>query len=274
MIEILKKNIDSDFKLNGEISLAQKWFKEFQVKDKVLLVRALLCFGDVSTYMNGDKYNLFKFESIRESEVFQEFEQYLNVKSPKNLSDIIKEFENRESIQKDWSYFFIKYPSVIEYCKEGNFIWYGEGAIIYLLESEKNTINKSKEIYTKLLQDYFQNEYNVATYCNNEGLLFGIDFIDDNYVISKPNKNNAFQLHIWNKDGITIDHCLIVYVNGNTKAVKFLDDFKWVKHREGYFERFGNSKLITLGDNYEANFSNLIEAIIKLLKNGLRIKLN
>jgi len=273
MIEVFCNNLNSDFKLNGEISIAQKWFKEFQVKDKVLLIRTLLCFGDVSKHINGDKFNLFDFDYIRGHETFQKFEQYVTEKSPKNLSDIIKIFLNSITLKKDWRYFFIKYPAVIDYCKEGNFIWYDEGATIYLLESEKNTIYKAKEVYTKILQDYLRDENKVETYCDNEGLLFGIDFIDEKYVITKPNKNNDFQLHVWNTDGITIDHCLKVYVNGNTKAVKLLEDFKWERNSEGYLERFGNSKLVTLGDNYEENLLNATDAIIKLLKNGLRIKL-
>ena len=273
MIDVFSANLNSNFKLNGEISLAQKWFKEFQIKDKVLLLRALLCFGDVSRHVNGDKFYLFDFDFIRGHETFQKFEQYVNEKSPKNLSDIIKAFVNRESIQKDWRYFFIKFPSVIEYCTEGNFLWYEDNSVIYLLESEKNTTYKAKEVYSKILQDYLRDEYLLETYCNNESLLFGIDFIDGEYIINKPNKDNDFQLHVWNNGGISIDHCLKVYVNGNTKAVKFLENFKWKKNTEGDFERFGNSKLTTLVDNYEVNFLNATEAIIKLLKNGLRIKL-
>lgn len=273
MIGLFSANLNSNFKLNNEISLAQKWFKEFQIKDKFLLVRTLLCFGDFSKHINGDKYNLFDFDFIREHEVFQKFENYVYEKSPKNLLEIIKAFINRVSIQKDWRYFFIKYPTVIDYCMEGNFAWYDEGSIIYLLKSEKNTINKAKEVYTKIIQDYLQNECKVEVYCNNEGLFIGIDFIEEKYVVTKPNRNNDFQLHIWNQDGITIDHCLKVYVNRNTKAVKFLEEFKWKKRIDGHFERFGSSKLITLGDNYEENLSNATEEIIKLLKNGFRIKL-
>jgi hypothetical protein len=273
MIDLFSKNLNSDFKQNIEISVARKWFKEFQLKDKVLLVRALLCFGDVSKHINGEKFNLFDFNFIQEHETFQKFEHYVNEKSPKSLTDIINVFSNSVSLKKDWRYFFIKYPDVIQYCKEGNYVWNDEGAIIYLLESEKNTTYKAKELYTKILQDYFQHDTKVETYCDKEGLIIGIDFIEDKYVVTNSNKNNDFQLHISNRDGTAIDHCLNVYLNGNTKAVKFLDEFKWEKNSEGYFERFGNSKLITLGDNYEENLSNSIEAIIKLLKNGFNIKL-
>ncbi len=274
MIDLFSTNLNSDFKLNGEISLAQKWFKEFQIKDKVLLLRALLCFGDISKHINGDKFNLLDFDFIRGHETFQKFEQYVNEKSPKNLSEIIKAFVNRESIQKDWRYFFIKYPSVIEYCKEGNFVWYDEGGIIYLLESEKNTTYKAKEIYTKIFQDYFQDNFHLKTYCNNEFMFMRIDFGENGYFLTENRDDLKLELHIWNNNGISIDHSLIVLANGNTKAVKLLEDYKWKKNDEGNYERFGNSKLINLGDNYEENISNSLEAIIKLLKNGLGIKVS
>ena len=56
---------------------------------------------------------MLDFDFIKGHETFQKFEQYVNEKSPKNLTEIIRVFVNRESIKKDWRYFFIKYPSVI-----------------------------------------------------------------------------------------------------------------------------------------------------------------
>jgi len=273
MVDVFSANLNSDFKLNGEISLAQKWFKEYQIKDKILLLRALLCFGDVSRHVNGDKFYLFDFDFIRGHETFQKCEQYVNEKSPKNLPDIIKAFLNRESIQKDWRYFFIKYPSVIQYCTEGNFLWYEESSVIYLLEAEKNTLYKAKELYTKVFQDYFRDNFNIQTYCNNECFFLRIDFDNDEYFLTENYDDTKLNLCVWNNGENVIEHCLEINVNGNTKAVKFLEELKWEKNADGHFERFGNAKLITLGDNYEENLLNATEAIIKLLKNGLRIKL-
>ena len=94
MIELLQSNIDSDFKPNQEVSLAVKWFREFKEKDKILLVRALLCFGDCVKYISGNKYNLFDFEYMRNHEAFQKFEEYVALKSPRSLLDIVNKHIN------------------------------------------------------------------------------------------------------------------------------------------------------------------------------------
>lgn len=273
MIELFSANLNSDFKLNGEITVAQKWFNEYQIKDKILLLRALLCFGDVSKHINGDKYNLFDFDFIREQEVFEKFEQFIIEKSPNNLYEIIRVFSKSERLKKDWRYLFVKFPDVIKYCKEGNYLWLEGGAVIYLLESEKNSLHKAKEIYSKIIQDYFLVNFNLKTFCNNETLFFRINFENEEYIFTDNEDETKFELHIWNNKGVTMDYCLNIFVNGNTKAAKLLEEYKWNKNTDGYFVRLGNSKLVTLGNNYDENILNTIDAIVKLLKNGLKIKL-
>ncbi len=273
MIDLLGENLNSDFKLNGEISLAKKWFKEFQIKDRVLLVRALMCFGDFAKPINGDKYNLFDFDFIREHEKFQKFEQYVVEKSPKNLSEIINKHLTYESLKTEDRYLFIKYSVAIEYCKDGNFLWLHDGSLIYLLEYGKRTIYQAKELYTYLIQNHFLRVFSIKLYSDYDCLYINIAYSNGEYFITDTNTNTALEVCIWNNDGLTIDHCLKTFVNGNSNAVKLLEEYRWDKNNDGSFERFGNSKLINLGNNYEENLSNSIEAVVKLLKNGLRIKL-
>ena len=205
--------------------------------------------------------------------VFRKFEEYISEKEPKNLNDIIKDFSNRAAIKKDWRYFFIKFPSVIEYCKEGNFLWEEDGGLIYLLESEKNTLYKAKEIYTQVFQEYFEDNYKLPTFSTNEYLYLRIDFNDNEYYVTEDYNATKFELQIWSNGENALEHCLAIFINGNSKAAKLLEELKWQKNNEGTFERFGNPKLTTLGKDYEENLSNSVEAIIKLLKNGLGIKL-
>ena len=67
-----------------------------------------------------------------------------------------------------------------------------------------------------------------------------------------------------------LHHQIEPLANGNTKAVKLLEDFKWEKH-DGNYYRFGNSKLLKLSNNFEENILNAVEGIKKLFKNGLNI---
>jgi hypothetical protein len=133
MVNLLKGSLSSYFQLNAEISLAARWFKEYLIKDPALLVRALLCFGDFTKYVNRNKYNLFDFDYIRQHAVFQKFETYVNEKAPKNLQEIIDWHWAYEPQKDDYTYLFIKYPVVVSYCKIGNFQWFdeSEGNLIY-----------------------------------------------------------------------------------------------------------------------------------------------
>ncbi|MBK7573358.1 MAG: DUF262 domain-containing protein [Bacteroidetes bacterium] len=109
MIDLLIENLPSDYQPKSDISLAQKWFKEYQVKNKSLLVRALLCFGDCTKYSSGNKYNLFDFEYIRNHDSFRKFEEYIEQKSPRSLIDIINKHITFQNLKKRYEYLLIKY---------------------------------------------------------------------------------------------------------------------------------------------------------------------
>ena len=268
MINLLMENTNSDYKFQNEVSVARKWFKEFQVKDKNLLVRALLCFDDCAKHISGSKYNLFDFEYIRNHNAFKLFEEYVEQNSPKNLSEIIDKQLANEKLKTDSMYLFIKYPEVIEYCKEGNFQWIEEldGVLIHLLESDKRTTNKAREAITFILYNILKEKINL--YIDYEGLWINIEYVDGSYLVTK--NRSDLQIQIWNDEGKVLHHQIEPLANGNTKAVKLLEDFKWEKH-DGNYYRFGNSKLLKLSNNFEENILNAVEGIKKLFKNGLNI---
>lgn len=270
MIELLKSNLNS----NLETSVAQRWYNQYQEHNKALLIRALLCFGDCSKHISGNKYNLFDFDYIREQEMFKKYEEYIAEKNPKNLNDIIKDFANKAFLKKDWRYFFIKYPSVLEYSEYGYYKWFDDEKLIYVLKSERNTLHKATDIYYKVLQEYFNDNFNIKSFCNNECFFIRIDFIDDEYFITERYDDAKLNFILWN-EGSSIHYHLGKHksVNGNSKVIKLLDEYKWIKNNDGNYERFGKSKLVTLGDNYEENLQNIIDEITKLFKNGLGIKL-
>jgi len=274
MIELFSENLSSDFKKHNEISLAHKWFKEYQIKDKVLLVRALLCFGDISKHINGPKYNLLAFDHILNHDSFKLFEEYIEQRSPKNLLEVINKHISYQSIKNDWRYLFIKYPQLINYCAEGNIHWYEEhnGQLIYLLETDRLTKNKSVEVYTYVLSLYLKNKFGFEFYVDYDRLYLNIILQDDQYVVIENNRDAEIQIEIWNNIGTSINYQLVSYANGNSKTIKYLNDYKWKKNDAGNFERFGNQKLINLGPNFEENIFNLTVEMDKLLKNGLGIK--
>jgi hypothetical protein len=275
MMDLLKQNLNSDFSFSSEVSTAQRWFKEYQSRDRNLLVRALLCFGDCLPHTGGDRFNLFDLDYMRNDEAFTKFELYIDANNPKGLSEIIKKHLSLVSIKKDYRYLFIKYPELLEYCKEGNFIWENEGATITLLEYSKRTEYKAKEALTYILAKHFLKDTGFEPFADYTSLYLNIQFDRGCYALIR---NSAFngadvQLEIWNNEGRSINARVVPYANGNSSAIKTLQEYKWTKNEEGSFERFGNPKLVNLGDDYEMNISNMIEAVYRLLKNGFGINL-
>ncbi len=113
---------------------------------------------------------------------------------------------------------------------------------------------------------------NKKLYTDYESLCINIGYDDHDYFITDY-KNAELQLQIRNEDGNAIFYFIQPLVNGNSKSVKLLEELKWEKTEEGSFIRRGNQKLVILDGDYEENIQNTVEGIIKLLKNGLQIKI-
>lgn len=273
MIQLLIENMNSGFSISEEVSLAKKWFKEYQINNKVLLARALLCFEDYPLNTSGDKFNLFNFDHKGFFTAFEKLEKYVNKYSPDNLEKIVSKYVQSDKLETDYRYLFIKYPEIIDYCKEGNFIWKEDGKLIYLLESEKSTKNKSKELYTFLIEKYFYNEYRLNLYTDYEAVYIKIGYLDESYFITEEGDETSFELLIWNEQGKGLYHSLHSYENGNNKSVKLLSEYRWEKNIEGKFERLGKPMVLKLGNNFNENYTNSINVLLGLLKNGFGIKM-
>lgn len=275
MIDLLVNNFNSTYTSNTDVSQAVKWFNEFKVRDKNLLVRVMLCFADCSKHINGPKYNLLDFDYIRNHEAFKLYEDYIEKNSPKSLNEILSKYLLDEKLKEHYEYLFIKYPEVIDYCMEGNFHWFEEfnEQLIYLLETDRSTKNKSVELYTYLLSLYLKEKLKFHIYADYECLYLNIKFENDAYHLINNHREADMQLEIWNEEGKSINYQLVSYTNGNSKTIKNLGDYKWDKNEEGNYIRLGDSKLIKLGLNYDDNVSNLTSEVTKILKNGLGIKL-
>jgi hypothetical protein len=275
MIRVFERHLNSGFKLHEETSVAARWFREYRQKDPALVVRAMLGFGDCAAHVNRSRYNLFDFEYIRSHEAYSRFEEYVERHKPSTLKSVVDSHLSKKELRNQYMILFIKYPEIIQYCKDGNFDYDEEtdGRIIYLLEAEKRTTNKSRELYSFILQSHFHNCYRVQLYCDYESLYIAIIYKDGKYSITDNYREAHFNLAIWNHEGYSIDHSLIPLINGNAAPVQNLINFRWQKNAEGYFERFGRARLMPLGDDFEQNAIDAIQAVTMLLKNGLGIRM-
>ncbi|KQN35795.1 hypothetical protein ASE92_06520 [Pedobacter sp. Leaf41] len=273
MIDLFTANLNSEFTLSKSINNAQKWFKEYQLINQGLLTRTLLCFDDYPKNVNGNKYNFLDFDYIRKHRAFQLFEEHIVNNKPKGLQQVIDHFLTDQDLKADYRFLFIKYPEVITYCKKGNFQYLENGKLIYLLEADKNTIYKARELYAFILQHHFQIQFGYQLYLDNKFLYINIGYRNNEYFIAKNREESLICLKFWNQDGTHFQYSLFTDLNGNHKAVKRLKEHQWEKMSNGEFLRLHQTTLVKFGDNYEVNELKLAKAVVKVLKDGLSIKL-
>jgi hypothetical protein len=266
MIELFEKNKDSDFQKNKEISKAVKWFLEKKEFDKRLLARTLLCFADYPKEVGANKYQLFSFESARKHKAFSLFEEYVEKNNPSSLTNIIDEMLKTEQLANSYRYLFVKYPEIIEYCKAGNFNWF-EGKndnLIYLLRSEKRTENTSKELYVFLLGLYIKNKFYNKIYQHYSKLSINFNVKNNNE--SLENDDCSFQLNVWNQNGYSLNHNIVLKIQ-NQVNIDLMRDLNW-KYNENDKVYYINDtpELVIFTENIAVNFDNCCETLNKILK--------
>lgn len=274
MLHIFYNHLDSDYQPSIGVSLAQKWFHEYRSRNPYLLARALLCFGDCTRHVSGDKYTFMDFDHIRQSDAFGMFEAYVDAKMPGTLDEIINNKLEYDELRSGFRYPLINYPKLLSYSSQGNFLWRSDGREIILLAAQKNTTHKAKNFYGLLIEDYLSKKLGVVLYCSSDGLYVNLTCSDGYYRVVNAQETAALELFIWTNGGTSVDYCLVTRVNGNSAAVKSLVEYKWERSKDGNFYRFGNEVLNKLGDNWEKNIFKVLDAVDKLFKNGFGIKLS
>jgi hypothetical protein len=275
MIRILTENLDSDYCADDHTSQAQKWFDHYRRKDPILLIRAILCFGDCARYAGGNKYNLFDFEYIQNHHAFKDFEVYVASHNSASLLTIIEEKLEDGKLKFSYRYLFVKYPALLSFCKEGNFQWFDahDGRLVYLLSAQRKTDHKSKELYCYLMELYINQHFKVRSYSNTYGIYIKMGYNNSGYYLTDNDQERALELWIMNENGERLNYLVKPFVNGNARAVQQLYQRNWVRNTDGKFERFGKQELIKLGADNRKNADGVIAALNSVLRNGFGIKL-
>ncbi len=277
MNNLLIDNLCSNYQKNHEVSKAIKWFNEFKVRDKKLLVRALLSFDDCTYHLGRNRYFLYNFDYIRNHNAFQQFENYIETTNVKSLDEIIKKRITFQSVKNSWQYTVVKHRELLEYCQEGIIDWNEDsnGKLVFIVQQQKNSTNSAVECYSYLLKIWFKKQFNIELNINNRNVWINIRLGESGYEITDY-KNHEMQLCIYNVDGDYIGHELLLRetVNGNSYTIKYLiDNHRWERQEKGTYYRLGKNKLFDLTENFEANEESLYQNTINLFKNGFGIKL-
>lgn len=279
MLDLLMANMQAHYIFKNEISLALKWFSEYQTKDRNLLVRALLSFSDCTKPVGNKRYQLYDFDHIRNHEAFQLFSDYIEEYSIKSLAEVVKRRLKLQSIRNSWRYMFVKNEELLDYCEGGIIEWDepSDGKLTYVLKSQKNTTYSAVECFSYLLVNRLRNEFNIKSEINNDGIWLYLRLNDDKTSYEFTDyKNYELQLFIFNTEGNFIEHTLFLNskINGNNYCIKNLvDNYSWFREEKGFYIRKNNAKLYSFGDDFAENEEGIYQSVLKLLKNGFGIKL-
>ncbi|WP_025141566.1 DUF262 domain-containing protein [Pedobacter jeongneungensis] len=273
MMIVFARHLNSLYRPSTAITHAQRLFAEYRVKNANLLSRALLCFGDCTHQIRGEKYSFSNFNLMRESEAFIQMEKFLDDNPHMGFQEIIDERMNDPEIMADFRYPMIKYPEVLNYASNGNFLWRDKGREVIMLRSEKRTTHQAKNTYSILIENFLTERLKVGLHGDKAYLYVRLDYSEGKYYAVERNVPFALELFIWINGSYSVNHFLKTNVNGHSRAVKSLWENKWLRGDDTLIYRMGKSELLLLKDNWANNINKIYSAITGLFKNGFGIQI-
>jgi len=268
---LLQEHMDSHYLPIQDVSKGARWFKQYRIIDQNLLARTFLCFGDTSRNVNNSKYNFRDFEYIKKEDEYLLFEEYIQKHSPLTLQEIIEVKLLEEDLRHSWRYPFIKFPDIMNYCSEGNFLRENDDRVITLLKSIKRGKENFRPLYNVIIQKYLSEVFQVNIWSDSDTLYLDIDYQAGEYKVVSTGNEEYFSLGIWEDAGESIKVQLHSKVNGNHAASKRLPDLGWEKINSKTFTRREGETLCKLSDNVYYNIATIESKIKKLLKVGFGI---
>ncbi len=276
IVEILDTNLNSNFSWEiNATSKARKWYKLYKSQDKILLIRALMCFGEIDFSIGWtlgmEKYNYYQWDRIEKTDAYLKFETYIIENNPSSLQDIIKDqLVNCEELRENsYLYAFVSRPSILRYCKEGNFGWADNGKRVVLLENSRASIYQSCDLYSFCLKKHLKTKFEISSYCGNDRLKISLEENDGRLTIAPLNWNAIAFLEVWNNLKGNLCYELNTRdLHGNSKIIRNLKESGWDYNDKNRLFFSLKSSLIKLSDDVEGNIvkaEKAIESIIKKL---------
>ena len=235
------------------LSRKEEILKIKELEEGPLLYRACLavadyCDKDYGGSKYGRKYNFMDLSS--ENGVFakQTVVSWQNSHFDKSLEAFIEEqLQTSQELMNDlWRWCFVKYPSIIDFCQDGKFIWNKGGLEIYLLPHNQ-VINNARELHCHLFVEKSGLESPEIS-INQYGVWIMLE--NANLRRSYPHANMS--LHLW----VCADCSKWCYEisssrAGNAKENIALVKNGWVKNTEGRYNLLNRPYLCDCPENYE-----------------------
>ena len=274
ILSLLDKNLNSTFKWEiGGVTKGRKWFKVYKQEDKILLIRVLMCFGEID-FNTGwaagmDKFNFYQWDKIESSDAYVKYLAYISERNPNTLEEII-DFNLRENIElreDSYRYAFVSRPNILGYCKDGNFGWSNNGKNIVLLEYSRATTNSSCDLYCFCIKSYLKKKHEIDSYCGSDRLKLSLSEENNGLKLISLDWNASAFLEVWNdKNGYLCYELNTRNLHGNSKIIKNLKENGWNFNQSGRLYHISHQYLLKLSDDIEVNIQKSEISIEKILK--------
>jgi hypothetical protein len=281
MIDILRKNLSETVSRKTDMieddnqernSIAEDWFQTYQVKDKALLARALMCFDQIDErsgrVYSGEKWNFYHWLFIKQSDAYRKFCEYIKTYNPNSLDAIIEEQLKNSSSLKEESYrfTFVSHPELLDYCKEGNFGWVNGGEQIILMEGQRIGTSNACDLYNFFLRQHINQKYNIDPFCDSEVLYISLQRNHEKLDLIPFNWGSDLFFEIWNNaEGQLCYRLNTRKISKNSKLIQSLSDKGWNKNSNGYYFYAQMEFLLKLTEDIEKNINKSFKNLDKLL---------
>lgn len=274
IIALLKQNLNSPFQWDiSGVTKARKWFKLYKQQDKILLIRALMCFGQID-FNTGwaagmEKYNFYQWDRIEKSEAYEKYVTFVSENNSSSLEEII-DFnlkENKELREDSYRFAFVSRPYILQYCKDGNFGWSDNGKNIVLVENSRATEYHSCDLYCFCIKKYLIKKYGTDTYCGLDRLKLFVNESEIGLALINWNWESTAYLEIWNdKSGHLCYELNTRNLHGNSRIIKHLKENGWEYNVNNRLYHSSKQYLLKLSEDVEDNIVKAEQTIEKILK--------
>lgn len=255
------------------LSRKEDLLKVKELEEGPLLYRACLAVADYCQYNGtskyGEKYN-FKVLSNEDAQLaVDKVASWQNAHRDKNLEDFINEqlLSNSKLQDESWRRCFVKYPSIIDFCQEGNFTWNMDGLEIFLIPRNQ-IVSYSRELHCHLFSEKFDSdkrEIGVDQY----GLWISLE----DTPLKKSYPNARISLHLWISDDCR-HWCYEIWTERNANAGENIALVKhgWTKNEEGNYYLPYRPFLCESPEDYEVSVTLALESCSEIIYEINRIK--
>lgn len=244
-----------------------------ELEEGPLLYRACLAISDYcqckGTSKYGDKYNFKDLSNEDAKLALDKVTSWQNSNVNRSLDDFIQEQLISNATLKDdfWRRCFVKYSSIIEFCKDGNFSWDMDGLKVFLMPGNQ-IVYHSRELHCHLFAEKFDSSIYEITIDQ-----YGVWISLENTSLKQSYPNACISLHLWISDDCRY-WCYEIWTGRRANAGENIALVKngWTKNEDGNYYLTSRPFLCDSPEDYEASVNFALESSLEIIKEINRIK--